>query len=217
MIAANGPVAGLLAIITAHVLLSLFLFLLVEEAGVPLLLPGDTLIIAAAARPNQTPLDAILVVSVAALAAAVGSSVLFVLIRQGGRPLLNRFGRFLHLNEGRIARMDVLFQRYGPLAIVAGRLIPGLRTPTTIMAGLFAVPYRVFAPATCVAAALWAGLYYAFGAILTSHVRVVLAYSGSVGAAPVVATTGGIAAVIAIGLLIRRDRARKRPDAPDRA
>jgi membrane protein DedA with SNARE-associated domain len=83
--------------------------------------------------------------------------------------LLARYGRFLHLNERRVATMEGWFRRHGALAIVVGRLIPGLRTPTTVMAGLFGVPYRTFAPATAVAALLWAAAYYLLGALLHRH------------------------------------------------
>ncbi len=47
-----------------------------------------------------------------------------------------------------------------------GRLIPGLRTPTSVMAGLSGVPYRVFMPSTALAAIIWAAFYYFAGSAL---------------------------------------------------
>jgi membrane protein DedA with SNARE-associated domain len=158
--------AWFLAVYAANELPALFVFLLIEEAGVPLLFPGDTLIMAAGARPDRTLAGALLVLAAASSAAALGSSVLYALVRRGGRPLLVRYGRFLHLSERRVATMEGWFRRHGALAIVVGRLVPGLRTPTTVMAGLFGVPYRTFAPATAVAALLWAAAYYLLGALL---------------------------------------------------
>src|SRR4030095_872499 len=117
-----------------HELPGLFLFLLIEEMGVPLLIPGDTLIIVAGAR-DRTVGSAILVIGASALAVALGSSILYELMRRGGRPLLDRYGRYLHLNPARVAQLERQFQRHGALAIVVGRLVPGFRTPTTIMAG----------------------------------------------------------------------------------
>jgi membrane protein DedA with SNARE-associated domain len=163
-------VTALLAFYSANEALGLFLFLIVEEAGVPLwFIPGDALVMAAGARPGNTPAMVVLILLAATAGAILGSTALYALVRRSGRPVLARYGRFLHLNEQRIGTVEGWLQRYGPLAIVAGRLIPGLRTPTTVMAGLFEVPYWIFAPSTALAALLWALLYFFAGAFLASQ------------------------------------------------
>jgi membrane protein DedA with SNARE-associated domain len=162
--------SGLLAFYSANLPLGLFLFLVVEEAGVPVwFLPGDALIMAAGATPGNTPTTIVLVLLAATAGAFAGSSVLYSIVRRGGRPVLDRYGRFLHLNEKRISTVEGWLRRYGALSIVAGRLIPGLRTPTTVMAGLFEVPYWIFAPSTAVAALLWATLYFFAGSLMASQ------------------------------------------------
>lgn len=182
-----GGIAGwVLSLYASHEAIGLFLFLLIEEAGVPLLFPGDVLIIAAGARPERTIERVLLVLGTAALASTLGSSFLYLLARRGGRPLLERYGRFLHLSEGRLATVERWADRHGAPAIVIGRLIPGLRTPTTIMAGIALIPYRIFAPATALAAILWASGYYAIGvfaegpwhalmAFIAAHARLAVA------------------------------------------
>jgi membrane protein DedA with SNARE-associated domain len=163
-------VSVLLAFYSANEALGLFLFLMVEEAGVPLwFLPGDALVMAAGARPGNTPATVLLILLAATAGASLGSTALYTMVRRGGRPMLDRYGHFLHLNEKRIKTVEGWLHRYGPLAIVAGRLIPGLRTPTTVMAGLFQVPYWIFAPSTAVAAVLWALLYFFAGSLLASQ------------------------------------------------
>lgn len=171
MSALSALPGALLAFYAAHELPGLFLFLLIEEAGVPLLFPGDTLIMAAGARTGRPFASALLVVAAAAGAATLGSSLLYALIRWGGRPLLTRYGRFLHLHEDRVVTLERWFRRHGALAIVVGRLVPGLRTPTSVMAGLFGVPYRTFAPATALAAILWALPYFFLGVFLERQWR----------------------------------------------
>ena len=139
-----------------HELPGLFLFLLVEEAGVPLLIPGDTLIIVAGSR-DRSLAGALVVIAVAALAAALGSSILYALMRHGGRPLLDRYGPYVHLDPRRVVQLERQFRRHGAIAIAVGRLGPGFRTPTTVMAGIFGVPYRTFVPSTTVAAVFYLG------------------------------------------------------------
>lgn len=147
---------------TAHELLGMFAFIGIEEAGIPLFFPGDMLVIAAGARDRSIE-NALVVCAVAALATSVGSSALYTVVNRKGRPFLDRYGKYLHLNEDRIERLACWFQKHGALAIVIGRVVPGMRTPTTVMAGLFGVPYRTFAPATTVAGVIWALLYFYLG------------------------------------------------------
>jgi membrane protein DedA with SNARE-associated domain len=172
----SAVVDAVLAFYVANELLALFLFLTVEEAGLPLwFLPGDALLIAAGARSDHTLGGAVPILLAATLGVCLGSSVLYAIARRGGRPLLDRYGPILHLNADRITTVENWFHRYGAVAIVVGRLIPGFRTPTTLFAGLLSVPYSVFAPATTIAAVLWAALYYFAGAVLEATLRSALA------------------------------------------
>ena len=146
-------------------LLGLFLVILVEEAGVPLPVPDDALVAFAGARAHRTLPEAVAVVATASLAVFCGSSLLYLLVQRGGRPLLERYGKYIRLDASRLARLDRWMQGRGLLAFVLGRLIPGLRVPTTVLAGVANVPYRVFAPATAISAVIWSAFYFWLGAL----------------------------------------------------
>jgi membrane protein DedA with SNARE-associated domain len=120
---------------------------------------------------------------------------------------LDRFGHLLHLNAQRITTVEGWLRRYGPLAIVAGRLIPGLRTPTTVMAGLFEVPYWIFAPSTALAALLWALLYFFAGALLASQWQNLVALVvGNADDVAQIAVLVVLLAIVASTLIKRRRR-----------
>lgn len=129
-------------------------------------LPGDLLIVYFGYRVAHSPhplLGAIPVLLCVTMAVLAGSSLLYVLVRRF-RRLARRIAPVIHLKEERLARMEGWIQRRGPLVIVPGRLIPGLRIPTTIVAGLFDISYLVFVPAVALAAFLWALIYFLIGA-----------------------------------------------------
>ncbi len=153
------------AFYAAHEYPALFGLIVIEEMGLPLPLPSDTLIAYSGTLERHSWVNALVVIGIVALAAAIGSSVLYYIARRGGTQLLDRLTRvrILHLDHKRIARMQTSFQRHGPIAIIVGRLIPGLRIPTSVVAGLAGVPYRVFAPSTALAAVIWAAFYYYLG------------------------------------------------------
>jgi membrane protein DedA with SNARE-associated domain len=203
----SAIVTALLAFYSANEALGLFLFLIVEEAGLPVwFLPGDALLMAAGARPGNTPTTVLLVLVAATCGATVGSTALYAIVRRGGRPVLDRYGYVLHLDEKRIATLQGWLHRYGPLAIVAGRLIPGLRTPTTVMSGLFEVPYWIFAPSTAVAALLWALLYFFAGTLLASQGRRLVALVALDADDVAELAVLVVLIAIAIGSVIRRRR-----------
>ncbi len=192
-----------LALLTAHQYPGLFFLLLLEEAGVPLPLPGDTLIVFVGVRSRSGQANAALAILLVAAAATLGSSALYWLARRGGRPALARYGRFLHLHEERVDRMEARFRRWGPWAIVLGRLIPGLRTPTSVMAGLFGVPYRVFAPCTALSALLWTLFYFYLGALFEPQWRaMVTVITGDVDASVGIALVLGL--IVVGGTLVLR-------------
>ena len=80
----------------------------------------------------------------------------------------------MHLNPERLARAEGWFKRYGVLAIIFGRHIPGFRVPITVAAGVFGVPYRVFAPSVAVSTAIWAGVMLTLGVKFGPRLAVLL-------------------------------------------
>jgi membrane protein DedA with SNARE-associated domain len=165
----------LLGLFHAHELTTLFVAILVEEAGIPIPIPGDALVTLAGAQTPHTIGQALVVVGISSVAIFLGSSLLFTVVHRGGRPLLTKYGRYVLLNEQRLARMERWFASRGRSGIIAGRLIPGLRIPTTIMAGLSGVAYAEFAITMAIAAVIWSAFYYILGGVLGRTVPLVLA------------------------------------------
>jgi len=133
-----------------HAQLALFVWLLLEEAGLPMPLPGDLIVLAAGARLSQGGTFWLIPLALVSIATMAGSTILFWASRRGGRPLLARYGRYLQLDANRLARSEAFLQRRGFYAVVVGRLTPGLRVATTVAAGAFGVPYRQFLPASLI-------------------------------------------------------------------
>ncbi len=150
----------------------LFLILFVEEGGIPLPLPGDIFIVSVAALPNT---NYFLIVATVVLATLSGSTILFTASQKIGRKVLTKYGKRIKITPEKIKRLETWFKKYGGGAIVVGRLIPGFRTLTPIVAGLFKVRYKTFWVYTTVAAFIWANIYFVvgrfFGQILAKFVR----------------------------------------------
>ena len=63
---------------------------------------------------------------------------------RGGLPLLQRYGRFIHVTEARIARADRWFDRFEGIAVPLGFATPLIRSFVAIPAGMFEIGLRRF-------------------------------------------------------------------------
>jgi len=147
---------GLLSFVAGYGYLALFLVLFLEELGVPLPIPGDLALLFAGYLVGRGLMRFDLSVLVIVLAGFLGASGLYVFTRRYGRAMVLRYGRYLHLDAGRLAWLETRFQRFGPWAVLMARVTPGLRIYTSVLAGLGQVPYPRFATALGPAVIIWA-------------------------------------------------------------
>ena len=86
---------------------------------------------------------------------------------RGGRPLLQRRGRWLHVTPERLDRAERWFDRWGYAGVLGGRITPVVRSFVSIPAGVFRVPFAPYTLLTLVGSAIWsfgiAGAGYGLG------------------------------------------------------
>ena len=149
----------------------LFLILFIEEGGVPLPVPGDIFIATVSALPKT---NYFLIVFTVVSATLIGSTILFTLANKFGQKLLKKYGKYIKITPEKIKKIDKWFEKYGGWAIVIGRLIPGLRIVTPIVAGLFGVSYKTFWVYTTIAAFIWTNIYFILGRFLGSILSAII-------------------------------------------
>jgi membrane-associated protein len=191
-----------LRVLNDHAEWALFLVLLLEESGIPLPLPGDLVMMLAGVRVAQGRTHPVLAILLMESATLLGSSALYWLARRGGRPVLYRYGKFLHLELDKLECAEDFLRRHGQLAIVAGRVIPGLRIPTTLAAGVFGIPYWTFMPPLAVGASIYILFFFFVG--LFAGPGVVRALEGPHFPLRTIADVAGVGLAIAAYVVIRR-------------
>ena len=142
---------------------AIFLWLLIEETGFPLPLPGDLAMLLAGYRVAQGKMDPIWALVLLEAATLLGGSVLYWLGARGGRPLLQRYGRYVRLDRAKLDRAEAWLQRRQTVAIAVGRVTPGLRNVTILAAGVFGVPYRTFLPAFALGSFVYILVFFSLG------------------------------------------------------
>ena len=96
-----------------------------------------------------------------ALGNLLGSWVAYWISYKGGRPLLNRYGKYVLVTRHDVDRAEEWFQRYGELAVFASRLLPVVRTFISIPAGIARMNIWKFSFYTFIGSYPWSlGLAY---------------------------------------------------------
>jgi membrane protein DedA with SNARE-associated domain len=185
----------------------------IEACGVPI--SSEIVFGFAGVLAYQGHLNLGLVIAIGTLAELAGSYVLYVAGRMAGRPVIERFGRYLLVTRADIDRAERFLVGRGAWAIPVGRMLPVVRPYVSLGAGLAGVPplrFGVLSLAGTVAyAAIVASIGYSLGSAWT-RIAHDLSLAGYAVAAVVVA-----AIVVIVGYRLRelRREARQASD-PDR-
>jgi membrane protein DedA with SNARE-associated domain len=97
----------------------------------------------------------------------VGAALGWAIGDYGGRPYLERHGRWLHLGPEKLERAERWFERWENWAVFLGRLTPLVRSFVSVPAGVFRTPFWRYTWLTLLGSAIWcfafAGAGYALG------------------------------------------------------
>ena len=150
--------------IAAKLVLAPLLLLFIEEAGVPLIVPGDVIIAYTGYKLSLTDTAQLWQAFIAAqIAVMSGATVLFFIARRWGQWLITAMARFVFLEEKHVRRAERLFARYGVLGIIVGRHIPGLRIAITVFAATSGVKYLTFIVSTFISTSIWILFFLSVG------------------------------------------------------
>jgi len=140
------------------------------------------LVASAASAATSSHFSLPVVIAVAWVFAVLGDACAYAAGRAAGPRLLHRLG--VHDDSSVHRFMD----RHGARAVVAGRLVSGIRTKLAIVSGSTGMPAHRYLIADAIGAAVWAVAVGLLGYLFSSSVQSVTAHVGSAGHA-----LGGIA------------------------
>lgn len=186
--------------------LAVLALVFVEDFGVPV--PGETILILSAVYAATGRLNVFVVALLGFCGALLGDNLGFAIGRLGGRPLIERYGRYILLTPARFDKGTAFFERHGGKIIIAARFIEGLRQANGIIAGTTGMHWRRFLVFNAIGAALWVAVWVSVGYFSGSHIDSI--YSTATRYSTYLAVAAGvfIAAVIARHVIrTRRERA----------
>ena len=81
----------------------------------------------------------------------------------GGRPYLERHGRWLHLSPAKLEKAERWFERWEGWAVFLGRLTPLVRSFVSVPAGVFEAPFWRYTWLTFLGSTIWCALFAGAG------------------------------------------------------
>ncbi|WP_375397114.1 DedA family protein [uncultured Sphingomonas sp.] len=125
--------------------LGIALLMAIESACVPL--PSEIIMPFAGYLVSTGRFDLFLAATAGAIGCNLGSIVAYEIGKHGGRPLALKWGRYVLVGPGEIDIADRFFAKHGGLAVLIGRLLPGIRSFIAFPAGVARmklVPFHVY-------------------------------------------------------------------------
>lgn len=96
-----------------------------------------------------------------ALGSTIGALGIYYIAKIGGRPFLNKYGKWVLISRGDIDQAERFFERWGNWAIFFGRMVPLVRSLVSVPAGIVQMPIWQFTLYTFIGSFVWAvGLAY---------------------------------------------------------
>ncbi len=133
------------AVIEAGSYWGIALLMAIESACVPL--PSEIIMPFAGYLVSLGKLDLYLAATAGAIGCNLGSVVAYEVGRRGGRPMAEKWGKYLLIGPGELDAADRFFNRWGAAAILIGRMLPIIRTFIAFPAGVARmklVPFHVY-------------------------------------------------------------------------
>ncbi len=123
-----------IAVITTLGYPGIVLLMAIESACIPL--PSEIIMPFAGYLVAQGTFTLVGVSTAATIGENIGAAIAYEFGKRGGRPLVERYGKYLLIDAHHLEQADRFFARFGSIAAFVGRLLPVIRTFIAFPAGV---------------------------------------------------------------------------------
>jgi membrane protein DedA with SNARE-associated domain len=132
----------IIGVISATGYAGVALLMAIESACIPL--PSEIIMPFAGYLVSTGRLELFLTATAGAIGCNLGSIVAYEVGKRGGRPVVERWGKYLLIGPGELDAADRFFARWGSIAVLIGRLLPLIRSFIAFPAGVARMPLGKF-------------------------------------------------------------------------
>lgn len=125
----------------------------IESANIPL--PSEAIMPTAGILVNEGKMDLHLSALAGAVGCVIGSIPSYFLGLYGGRPFLQKYGKWFLLKEKDLDTADKWVKKYGDITFFICRMLPVVRTFISFPAGVLKAPLGMFLLYTFIGSLIW--------------------------------------------------------------
>ena len=144
---------GAISTVYAGGYLGVIALMAVSCACIPI--PSEVVMLAAGSLAGQGKLDLWIASLAGTFGCVVGSALAYWAGYYGGRPLIERYRRYLLISAKDLMRTDAWFARYGDATVCFSRLLPIVRAFISLPAGVARMPFWRFCVYTLLGSVPW--------------------------------------------------------------
>ena len=133
---------------------------------------------------------------VGAIANLFGSLIAYYVGLIGGRPVLEKYGKYILITHSNLERADKWFEKYGYEAVFISRMLPGIRTFISLPAGIAHMDIKKFIIYTFIGSLPWTFALGYIGVLLGPHWDLIESYFHILDIVVIIGIIGFIAYVI---------------------
>ena len=128
-----------------------------------------------ASQQGVTLLGLIPMIILGGIGATIGTSAIYFIALKLGRVVLLRYLKFVKINEKKLERVEIWFEKYGDKAVFLGRMVPLMREMISVPAGLLKMRIPKFITYTFAGSLVWStgtilsGYYFGEAIGITSN------------------------------------------------
>jgi membrane protein DedA with SNARE-associated domain len=125
----------------------------INSAGIPI--PSEIILPFSGYLVYQGRFNLLWVATAGAVGCNIGSAVAYWIGARGGRPLVERYGRWVLMSRHDLDLMTKFFDKYGSITVLVARMLPVVQTFVSFPAGIARMPRLRFHVYTTLGSGLW--------------------------------------------------------------
>ncbi len=172
-------ITEVLSMFVVHVIETLgyfgiFIMMTLESACIPF--PSEVIMPFAGFVVHEGHLDFLGIVIIGTLGNLVGSLIAYYVGLKGGRPILERYGKYILITSEKLDWADDIFNKYGSVTVFVGRILPVIRTFISLPAGIARMDIKKFTIYTTLGCLPWTLVLAYLGVILGQNWSILTNY-----------------------------------------
>ncbi len=154
--------------------LGIFALMVLESALIPV--PSEVIMPFAGYIAYLGEMDPYLIVFIGTIANLIGSLLAYYIGVHGGRPLIERYGKYIFIRKSHLDLAERLFENYGEILIFFGRMLPAIRTVISLPAGIGKMDVKKFSIYTIIGSIPWNFALVYLGYILGAQWKNIISF-----------------------------------------